>query len=1439
MGTFKNIRTSILPYGYNQATKSFRFSLCIDLNPNYSDTQAELDSDELRKFFQNYANGTNSISSKLIKNLNVGVKKNSNTKVIKFNTPCFLDITNQIVSVWGSMPNKSYKSRNKNVTPDYKPGLDISITHTRSIFKNGTGTIPDGQQLRKSMMAELGSEKMEVKALQPLQAPLRSGLKLITDEIENFAKVLDGISSFSEQVNINEAKSLLNSNKLKTYETIYDNVATMLEFWSFMDSNAILQRLMGQVIDFEINEDEFKKYGEKGEFDIEFSLSPELLNELQALTKLTWEHLVTPCKIYPSKNVILVREQTEIDNISIQIQATNYDIGGKLIGLKAIKEKYEKYLDILDNPNIDAHEKYQINKQLMALDTAAMTIGVNIYNLSLPTILDKEKEIEARAETANVVLPNYLYRIRSGYRFAVSSAVNNELIPIGLRKVDLKGELGAKIKLPKELSLQNIGINTDSGAHAFIRDDQGVLKPQIIADQAMNNWNGENIGMPSVFSNQENEDNFESTVDEGAVSESTKFVTEQLSHFFIEDYEIKGVEYKRKANKDNQISKLNADTSKLPIKLSYSLTNIINKKLVFGGKMKIFLTPEYKNKYAIPTEVIAQLTDENSHCLSTPEFIFKRNEPVKPIEFRLFHQLVEQGGKPIEEREGESITNLVIRNFSNIDDDEVYKTKQTSIRHILPPAISFQHAMWHNKIFGNNSEGMSPTESYQWYLKHHYPVNEDETFKFWNKDGEWVPVLLSDGTYRKNTLKEALEGSTRMKDFYNGICEINYLPDPMSKGFRFEFFRDKDRLVKAKEYEKYEQHEYYFTGNYPNINAWKIIVVDYEPDHTEMVLFDKNKETIWVRIENGSEIFVTARTILADDFAGQLETFGNNNQFTQFGGNNLLTPPLEFTLVHATQRPLVKPKFSNINCYKELGQTTLSLTTTTHLEQLYSYKDNAGITHYLKDTKPTGSIEVYAKWEEYIDDPKHITTDNWTPLSPVNKVNLKKLAHNKGESPAIFEFNVDVSSQVGPMEKTLHKISSLRNDFKNYTVDLNASYNIRETKYIEKWAWIKNKSQFTAYYPKNRGTEDDSVPDTSWQSREYFNRVSATPFVIKVLNSKKPSPPQISDSKRIRLISVVEQWNEKQTIKRFAAMNRLRIFFERGRLTSGQGERIGFVLNEPTGIYNDQMVKNNLVSMVGKDIVSDTVKPYDGLNRTNEVLLSKSNFVTRDPQMIYDADTQKPKSDLESFNPKYIQDLGIMTYLPKFDKQLNLWYVDVELDIKDENGKQLHNPFLKFALVHYQENSFNYNKGTENDLSKDCRISSVYQSGFAYIMGTRLITVDYGKGYVAPAISFDITSIKGVSADNLSRFFAVVREKSINDFAWKTSKKVDGTDAFIQLSNTSVQIAKKLNYVSNNQKEFQLVIIETENWEDSNPTSFDGLIENKNNRIVLVSTFDI
>lgn len=1442
----KNILTSILPYGYNQSTKSYRFSLCIDLNPNYDAPQGGTDTNVLRDFLINFAGKSNSIFSMIVKTPGLKIAQLNKADTVldpKGLKVCFPEVIKNVDAVWSSLPINTFDAASpKNF--GFSRTLDISFNKATTMFK---GSVPDAQRMRKSMMAELSSTKMEKKALTPLKSSLRSELVSINDEVENFASLLDGISSFSEQVNAIQLKSMLQEAKSLRYSSIYDSTASILEFWSFIDSNTVLQRLMGQIIDFEVSEDVFSSFNDGHEFELSFFSSSELEANIKSLAGVTWEHLSTPCKIYTTHKAIIVREAPLVDSVPIQIEAFNYDVGGKLISLKSVKEKYEKYLDILDDPSISEYEKYLIRKQLLALDTAAMTIGVNTYNMSLEEIQRAERNVQEQADSTNTLLPNYLYRIRSGYRFSVKSTESEGLTSIGLRSVSLKGTLGSKIALPKELTVQNVGINTDSGTHAFLKGETGNMEAKVVADPAMHNWNGENIGMPSVFSNQEDEKNFESSIDEGSISESVQFVTEQLSKFFIEDYEIKGVEYKRKST--GKFSRLHTNISDLPIQLIYSAEKITNKKLIFGREIQLFLTPEYKNKYAIPNSLLLKFHEEQdsrkrekSHCLVTQKFIFKRNEPVKPIEFRLFHQLLNDDGTPVQYREGESINNLVIRNFSDVDDDKIYKTTQTSIRHILPPAISFQQAMWHNKLFNDNEEGMTIAQSYQWYLKHHYPANEGEIKMDWDNKGDWSPVLSADGTPRRYTKNDAFLKSTRMKDFYPGTCEINYLPDPLTNGFRLEFFKDKDRLIKATAYEEYEKAEFYFTGKYPKINAWKISVGDYIQD-SDLVSISKSNETITVRLKKGSEIFVTARTILVDDFADKMETFGNTNQFTKFGGNDLLTPPFEFSLVHAVQRPLVRPKFNNLlKCQKEQNQTNVELITTANLEQLYSYRDIGGITRYVRNTKPTGNIEVYAKWEEYIDDPKHITTltEDWTPLMPVNKINFRQFNTNakNGESPAVFEYSIEVTPQLENMERTLNKVNTDHNEFKNYAVDLKASYNIRETKYMEKWVWIKNKSQFTGYYPKEWGTEDESVGGESRKSREFFNRLSQEPFLIKILNNKKPQPPKISDQKRIKLLSVTDEWKEGNTLKKAVTMNRLRIFFERGRLTSGNGERIGFIVNEPKALYNNQMVKNNCISIVGKDIVSDTVKPYDGLNANSDVLLTKANFVIRDPQNIYDVNSVH-KDDHESFSPKYIEDLGIMTYLPKFDRQHNLWYLDIELAVNDEKGKELHNPFLKFSLVHFQENSFNYNAGTTKDLSKDCRISDVYHSGYAYIMGKRLLTVSYGYSYVKPAIEFDLTSIKGTPEENLTSFFAVVREKPTGGFVWKAAAKKGGGEAFIQLPNTSNSDGIQIDYVASSNKEFQLVVIETENWEGANPASLDELIENRNNRIVLVSTFEI
>ncbi|MEM6516560.1 MAG: hypothetical protein AAF688_10295, partial [Bacteroidota bacterium] len=764
--------------------------------------------------------------------------------------------------------------------------------------------------------------------------------------------------------------------------------------------------------------------------------------------------------------------------------------------------------------------------------------------------------------------------------------------------------------------------------------------------------------------------------------------------------------------------------------------------------------------------------------------------------------------------------------------------KQTSTRHILPPAISFQQAFWHNKIFE-----MPTAESYRWYIKHQFPKELGE-FK---RDSEGN-VIIPNEKYSINDIEEIIKSSTRMREYFPRKCSINYLPDPLSKGFRLEFFKDKHRLIKAKEYEEYEQLEFYFSGTYPKINAWKIVLEDYNYNENSLLLVNRKKEKITIRLDKGHELFVTVRTILHEDYENQLETFGNYNSYTQYGNNDLITPPLEFCLVHATQRPLVRPKFNNIiKSDKEINKTVLHLSATANFEQTGIWFDETEIVRYINGNIPTGNLEIYAKWEEYRDDPKHTPTNNSTPNNPINRINKLHFENTDKESPAVFESSIEVPKQLDNMEATLNKVASHRNRYKNYAVDLQTSYDVKETRFIEKYFWLKNKSKFTPYYPKDWGVEEENELNAgSVKSKEYFNRISSNSFLVRILNSKKPNAPVVAD-KNITLVSVTEDVSSNKTIYRKASLNRLRFFFERGRLSSGKGERIGFVVNEPRARYNDYLVKNDLVSIVGRDIVSDSLKPYDGLNRNTDVLLTKANFVINDPFDLKDFDTYKKSDDLESFSPKYVKDLGVMTYLPKFDKKLNLWYLDVEIDVNDVKGGELHSPFLRFSIVHYQENSFNYNQGTEIDISKDCRISHISKSGYVYILPTRNIKLEYGskvndgykKGFVKVKLDFDESSLKkGNPSNHVSKFYLAIRHRMKSDAKWTIADKnvKNDSSAFMKLDEKSAKIT--FVYYKKN-IDYQIVILETEDWGNNNDISFDGLIENKNSRIVHVNTFEL
>lgn len=1448
---FKHIRTSILPCGFENGF--YKFSLCIDLNPNYDNEDLYKNSRlPLSNFIKNFALGDSSIFRNLvatIPTLDFFPISEVNHYALYPRELCHeIAIISQVPRLWrefiGNNPEINQYSGN---LPPYTAALNISAATSTTVFGGINDRLPDPTKIRQKTIAM--HESFDKNVGSNFNASYLSATNSLSDEmdkmqsfINRFAGNLDGISAFAATQNkMQSLQSALLTGK-KLHANVFDSVDALLEIWSFIDSNNLLQRLMGKTIDFKVSKAAFEQYTDGATFELKFGGTV-------TASSLNWEHLATPVRIYKSLDLIVITDHPESLVKETVLEHTNYDIGGKMIGLKAIANQYKDYEAILRNPSVSELKKYEIRKKLIALDTASLTIGVNTYNKVLHKILQREIDIEASLlaqyyegpvtdQNGNVVKNNtplnYLYRIVRGYRFAVNDGGSGALMPLGKRKNNLSFK-GIPYRLPADLAYEEFAISASSGSHALLNGTY-----QVIQDEAVLNWSGLNIGMPSPFSNPEDETNFEVDVDEGSTSDATRVVSDKVRTFYEEDYALKGVEYVNR-------KKVKVDAK--PVKIEYSLDGIDNKKLLFGNDYGMTLTPEYKNGWAIPTEKLSTLNKQNftedyeTHIIKTTPFTFKRNEPIKPVEFLLTEPLNDKNGKPAPKRDGETLDHLVIRNFSvdNINNS----TSQQCIRFILPPEISFQQAFWYNKIFE-----MSPKESYRWYWKYNFPKNDGQI----KRDSAYNAI--GSATYDKDNpadLDEIIAGSTLARDYYPDFGDeapatvrssiINYLPDPLCKGFRLMFYLDKNRTIKAEEYLKYEDLEFYFTGTYPKINAWKLIVLEYGEKDGEPYVTTSN-EKIFINVNKGKELFISARTLLHENYEAQLETYGNYNEYTQRGNNDLLTPPLDFDIVHAVQRPLVTPKFHNLlESERTFGKTDYSFTVTSNLEQTGTYKDNKGIVRYIEENIPTGSVEVYAKWEEYQDLPDHIFTGSKTPNDPVNQVDLKRFKHLKGETPAVYEGSAVLPAQLDAMERTLNKVGNLKNEFKNYTVDLKITGDARESRYIEKYFWIKNRSKFTAYYPVEWGTKDEEAATRPEESEEYFNMISQEPFMVRIFNCKKPEIPELAE-KNMTLVAVNEQYAKGKTIFRKSSMNRLRFFFKRGRLTSGKGERIGFVLNEPKSKYNNQFIGNGLVSIVGRDVVADSVKPFDGLYRNSDVLLTKANFVINDPYDLSFENNSKGK-DIESFYPQYVEELGIMTYLPKFDAHLNLWYLDVEVDINDNKGKQLHSPFLRFSMVHYQEFSHDYNSGNEADITKDCRISVVSKSGFVYILPSRNIRLEYSSkfidgykyGVLKSKITFDKTSLKGDPQNSSSKFYAVIRKKS--GAIWKIAGKVEKDDASAFYQLDSHQSVKEMQFVYIIDAEYQVVIIETEDWGNVTDDSFDRLIENRKSRIVHVNTFEI
>lgn len=830
------------------------------------------------------------------------------------------------------------------------------------------------------------------------------------------------------------------------------------------------------------------------------------------------------------------------------------------------------------------------------------------------------------------------------------------------------------------------------------------------------------------------------------------------------------------------------DKSELNFK--YSIPSAFKKNYVprlrFHNEYAFAVYQDYLNGWGIPLNI-----QENSIQLSLIEILNKeaennsgkRNLLSDKIRFRplenkknviLFHkkQVNEELEKSILEKP--SLEHLIVRSQNGNDKNAIVDE-----RHILPPKIELETAFWYGLL---SEPYMNAVESYNIKRKSNCSFTDRDDYE------KYIDEKNEKGEFKGNKCLEGCTkycGGTQMETYYpSNYINPNFLTDPSIKGFKIELYWDKEFKRKV---ETNKVKESIFSGKAGIKPNSYLLSINGSLDETS-VFNNEKLDTLTVFLKKGMVVYALIENILDDEkwygkknlvqgwWHDQLETRKNNSEILEYYEKSIKSPnetdlskynrfisernvPKKLIFTHAVKEPLFIPRIvyfvstpneittkyidnwlKNSTKYKNSYNITKNVVgnrpgRTTHDQYLGSSEgkieftsrferlDAIKVKEFLNDVTPTGSLELWVRKEEYIDNPDQIVIENseysHNPKEPV-------LSFDSIANTFTLEHKIEFSNAILTQMKNSKNIS-VRSDisdaFRSQITTIGLQYDFKTTKFEEREYFLKNVSKFEGFFTdKNlNDNEEFSLPKLSNVLND-----SELRFKVMVLNNKPPNKPDVAYS--ITTIQEIRKKSEdyKYDIDSYQKGNTVTIYLRRGRLSSGKDERVGIIVNDTESIYNEYYAKNDLFSVAGRDIVSDRYA-----NKTKD--LKRENIII-------------PENN--EYKAGYDKELGIYHYLPIFDIQKQLWKFEVELNIKTEDGKNLHNPFVNFSIIHFQPFSINYNENKPLDINKDCRISDVENSIWCYLLPERKLSVNFqppemlgNYGFLDMVLSYDFESL--------------------------------------------------------------------------------------------------
>jgi hypothetical protein len=553
----------------------------------------------------------------------------------------------------------------------------------------------------------------------------------------------------------------------------------------------------------------------------------------------------------------------------------------------------------------------------------------------------------------------------------------------------------------------------------------------------------------------------------------------------------------------------------------------------------------FKYAHAIYTDPIKP-TDFSA---ATDELLFNRFEPIISPAVVLKQDIKSiPEGCPVSDKyadasgpngvgsAGESIERIVIRTYNDEPTKNTTDTPEKSRRHFAAPASSVTMA----ELYGRLDVDLSSPDSKGKLL-----------------DQQKLLIKKADAKFDQTPAAKAGDPIIAIYpiDKNDAIAEIPYLPDPgakgvsfvnlpgVAKGKRLDFSKD-DTLPSSPA----------LPMALPTPAADSVTLLDfkpgsdwYDPKTIQLLLTDgttagnkppqlsSDGRSLTVYLPKAEVIEVPFASILSNadlenmgiwrwlaDIKPELKLLPYLRRMALDGRHWMITPHRKLVLVHATQKPLAAPAYTDLKPSKYLGDTYATLYDSIKIHG-----------------KSTSKVDIKAEWTMWVDD--------------LRDPGPKKIA----ASAHVAEIKVE--------------------DVTLPTLDLHHQHNLGDTKFRRINYTAIATTRFREYFPAKITADEKNIQRNSNDALADGKYVAPNP--LNILNSARPDIP------KLLYVVPTFGWDRKSATKGAYSKRTgggLRVYMDRPWFSSGDDERLGVMIW--TGPFKDIEDKNKpFVTQWGTD----------------------------------------------------------------------------------------------------------------------------------------------------------------------------------------------------------------------------------------------------------------